>query len=384
MPQHCDVIIIGGGIAGASLAYFLAGKQQVVLLERESHVGYHTTGRSAAVYTPDHGAPLVRQLSHASFAILSDPPAGFAGQPLLSRRGQLLVANEEGAERLRSYAHSVAEQGGRLAGISLSDARRLLPILREEALAAAFHDPDICDIDVDALHQGFLRSARASGLTLVTEADVTGIDAAGSSWRIRTSQGQWIAPIVVNAAGAWADTVATMAGLLPLGLIPKRRTMVLVDPPPSHDIHSWPLTVDFGTGFYMKPDAGRLLASPIDATPSEPCDAQPEELDVAICIDRLQQMLDLPVRRVFKAWAGLRSFLPDEEPVAGFEPRAPGFFWLAGQGGFGIQSAPALGAAAAAILLGRNLPDHLLAHGISADRLGPGRLRASRKETSAA
>lgn len=384
MPQHCDVIIIGGGIAGASLAYFLADERQVVLLERESHVGYHTTGRSAAVYTPDHGAPLVRQLSHASYAMLSDPPAGFTGQPLLSRRGQLLIANQEGEERLRTYARNVAEQGGRLTGIPLSDARKLLPILREEALAAAFHDPDICDIDVDALYQGFLRSARSWGLKLVTDADVVGIDPVGSSWRIRTSQGEWIAPVVVNAAGAWADAVAAMAGLPPLGVVPKRRTMVLVDPPPGHDIHSWPLTVDFATGFYMKPDAGRLLASPIDATPSDPCDAQPEELDIAICIDRLQQMLDLPVRRVFKAWAGLRSFLPDEEPVAGFDSRAPGFFWLAGQGGFGIQTAPALGAAAAAILLGRDLPDYLLAHGISAERLGPDRLRSIRHEAPAA
>lgn len=383
MPQQADVIVIGGGIAGSSLAYFLAEERRVVVLERESHVGYHTTGRSAAAYTPNHGAPLVRLLSHASLAMLRDPPPGFAEQPLLSRRGQLLIAGPAGIDKLDAYAATAAEQGHPLRAVTPDEARSLLPILREGMVAAAFHDPDICDIDVDALHQSFLRGAGARGTTLVTDADVAAISQAGGMWQVSTSRGEWRAPLVVNAAGAWADVVAGMAGLPPLGLVPKRRTMILVDPPHGREVVTWPLVADLGLGFYMKPDAGRLLASPIDATPSEPCDAQPEEIDIAICVDRLQQMLDLPVRRVFKAWAGLRSFLPDDEPVAGYDQMAPGFFWLAGQGGFGIQSSPALGAAAAALLLGRPFPDHLLERGLSAALLAPDRPSLSRNREPA-
>lgn len=380
MTTQADILIIGGGIAGASLAYFLSHEKKVVILERESHVGYHATGRSAAVFTPDFGATLVRHLSHASADFLHQPPDGIAAEQLLKIRGQLLLAGPDHADQLIALA-----QGNQhLRRLTARAASELMPLLRRDQLALAYYDPDVCDIDVDLLHQSYLRHARAKGSKLVTNAELCGLSRSGAQWHADTTQGNFAAPIVVNAAGAWADVIAGLAGLRPLGLIPKRRTAILIDLPDGAAPDIWPLTTDTGLGFYIKPDAGRLLASPIDTTPSPPCDAQADELDIAICIDRMQQRLNLPVRRVFRAWAGLRSFLPDEAPVAGYDAAADDFFWLAGQGGFGIQTSPALGSAAAALLLNRPLPAALQQHGITPSALAPNRPGLGHPQESAA
>lgn len=370
MSDQADILIIGGGIAGAALAYFLAGRQQVVILERESQVGYHATGRSAAVFTPDFGTTLVRQLSRASAGFLQLPPSGFAAGPLLTPRGQLLLAGPAHAE------HLIAQAGAKPHWRCLTPmmAAEMVPLLRQNTIAVAYHDAEVYDIDVDLLHQSYLRHARARGCRLITNAELRGVSRQAGQWCAETTQGSFTAPLLVNAAGAWADAVAAMTAARPLGLIPKRRTAMLIDPPAGSRPEHWPLTADTGIGFYIKPDAGRLLASPMDATPSPACDAQPEELDIALCIDHVQQRLDLPVRRVFRAWAGLRSFLSDESPVAGYDRQVEGFFWLAGQGGFGIQTSPALGQAAAAILQHHPLPAALQQQGITIPALAPDRV----------
>ncbi len=378
MNDTFDIAIIGGGIAGASLAYFLAGQRRVALLEREEHVGYHATGRSAAVFTPGYGAPLVQQLSRASADFLHSPPADFVSEPLLNKRGDLLIAGAEHADRLREYAAARSEAGAALRALDRDAACALLPLLRRDKLACAYFDSAVFDIDVNALHQAYLRGARARGLALFADRRLLSLAHTQNAWRLETSQGPLHAAILINAAGAWADEIAEIAGVARLGLLPKRRTAILLDLPAGLTPDGWPLTADTGIGFYIKPDAGKLLASPMDASPCEPCDARPDEMDIAICVDRVQTMLDLPVRRVFRAWAGLRSFLPDEAPVAGFDPARPDFFWLAGQGGFGIQTSPALGLAAAALLLDRPLPENLHMHGITKAALAPERLRHKR------
>ena len=247
--------------------------------------------------------------------------------------------------------------------------------LREGYVAGAVLEPEAEEIDVAALHQGFLRGLRARGGTLMTEAAVTALARARGLWHAETPAGAYCAPVVVNAAGAWCDAVAACAGVAPVGLQPKRRTAFIFDGPADGGVDDWPMVHDIDDAFYLKPDAGRILGSPADETPSEPCDVYPEELDIAIGADRIMQATTLDIRHIRNKWAGLRSFVRDRQPVAGFDVAAEGFFWLAGQGGAGIMTAPALGAVTAALVTGEPLPQAAAAHGIAAERLGPGRLR---------
>ncbi|MFP4570581.1 NAD(P)/FAD-dependent oxidoreductase [Rhodosalinus sp.] len=369
MARTADIAVIGGGIAGASAAAELAGEARVVLIEREARPGYHTTGRSAALYTCTYGPPGVRALSRASgpaFRAWTGP----AGAPLLRPRGVLFVARDDQRAALSALE---SEMAGALTPITPLDARARMPLLREGYATAALWDEAASDIDVDALHQRYLRALREAGGEVLTDAEVQGVARAGDVWRVETKQGLVEAPLIVNAAGAWADEVARLAGVAPIGLTPKRRTAALIDPPGGPAGEDWPMVVDAEEGFYMKPDAGKLLISPADATPCAPCDAQPEELDVAIAVDRIERAFTVSVRRIDHKWAGLRSFVADGEPVAGFASDAPGFFWLAGQGGYGIQTAPALGRLAAALALGRPMPQDLAAAGVAPGVFAPGR-----------
>jgi D-arginine dehydrogenase len=363
----CDIAVIGAGIAGASVAAELAAAgQRVVLLEAEAQPDHHTTGRSAALYTVSYGPPVIRALSRASMP-------GFApaeGPALLRPRGALFLARADQRDALAALKE---ELGDAVCRLDADDARARLPILRPDYAVAALLDASAADIDVDALHRGYLRRLAASGGALRCRAGVTGLARNGAGWRIEAGGAVLEAGIVVNAAGAWADAVARMAGVAPVGLVPKRRTALLVAPPPGMRPDAWPMGIDAEEQFYLKPEAGQLLLSPADETPSAPCDAQPEELDVAICIDRIQTAFDLPVRRIAHKWAGLRSFVADGAPVVGHDPDAPGFFWLAGQGGYGIQSAPAMARTAAALALGRALPGDIVAEGVSAEALAPRR-----------
>lgn len=369
--QTCDIAVIGAGIAGASVAAELAGAgQRVALFERESQPGYHTTGRSAALFTTTYGPPVIRALTRASAPALGQPVDG--GQGFLSPRGCLILARPDQMETLGAQA---AELGASAAPVTPDEALAMLPILNRAALAGALFEKDAADIDVDALHRHYLRRLTAAGGSLLTRAGVTALERDGADWRIATSQGEWRAGIVVNAAGAWADQLAALAGVGAVGLVPKRRTAVLVAAPAGLSPDRWPMAVDVDESFYLKPDAGRLLLSPADATPTEPCDAQPEEIDIAICIDRIQGAFDLPVTRIAHKWAGLRSFVADGCPVAGHAPGGAGFFWLAGQGGYGIQTAPALARVAAALVLGRPIPADIADQGVTeaalaADRPG--------------
>jgi D-arginine dehydrogenase len=259
--------------------------------------------------------------------------------------------------------------------MSVDEALRRVPILRRDRVAAALFEPGASDIDVNALHQAFLRGFRARGGMLVCDVRTDSLSFANGSWSVQTPGIRYTAPILVNAAGAWADDVATMAGIAPLGIEPKRRTVVLLDPPAGIDIRSWPLTIDADETFYFKPDAGRILLTPADETPSPPCDAQPDEIDIARAIDRFESMTTVSVRRVVHKWAGLRSFATDRTPVVGFDPSAWGFFWLAGQGGYGMQTSSAMARTAAALIRGEDLPPDVLAQNVNAAALSPGRLR---------
>jgi D-arginine dehydrogenase len=363
--DRADVLVVGAGMAGASAGYELAAAGAVVVLEQEERPGVHATGRSAALFSETYGNATVRALSRAGRPFLEAPPDGFCEVALLRPRGALFVASE--AERPLLAAKAAEETTGAFTSLIGEEARAHAPILRPEAAATGLFEAGAMDIDVDALHQGYLRGLRRRGGRIVTDAAVLALRREGGSWIVETAVGAFAAPVVVDAAGAWADRVAALAGLGPIGLQPMRRTAALVDVP-DLDASAWPLVIDAGERWYFKPDAGRLLISPGDETPSAPCDAQPEDLDVAIAADRIERATTLTIRRIAHRWAGLRTFAPDRTPVCGTDPRADGFFWLAGQGGYGIQTAPALARLTAGLLSGSPSVDGGLAAALSPAR----------------
>jgi D-arginine dehydrogenase len=364
-----DFAVIGAGIAGASLAYQLGARARVLLLEAEAFPGYHTTGRSAALFNEAYGNAVIRRLTTGSRDFFTSPPAGFTETPLLAPRGCLIIARTDQQASLEAHFRETPQ----LSPVSAAEALRRVPVLRAEAVAAAGWDDAAMDIDVHGLHQGFLRGAKAQGVALVTGARVEAIERRSGTWHLATSAGPFRAAVLVNAAGAWADEIGSLAGAAPIGLRPLRRTAVLVDPPPGCDSGRWPMVIDADEDFYFKPDAGRLLVSPADETPAPPGDVQPEELDIALAIDRLQRAAEIPVRRVFRAWAGLRSFVADRSPVVGFDSKIDDLFWLAGQGGYGIQTAPAMAELAASLCRSTGIPAALVARGVSEASLAPGR-----------
>ncbi len=373
-----DVIVVGAGVAGAGVAAELSRTHRVALLERESRPGYHATGRSAALYSAIYGGDLIRALSRASRPFFLSPPQGFAESALLRPRGSLFVASAAQAAALEAFANldDVAPLTRR---VDAAQALAMCPLLRQDYIAQGVYEPEASDIEVDLLHGGYLRWFRANGGTLACDVSIEACERVGDHWRLRTGGGVFEAPVLINAAGAWADEVAALAGVAPIGVEPKRRTAVLVDPPAGVAVDSWPLVIDVEEQFYFKPDAGLLLLSPADETPSAPCDAQPDEMDVAIAVDRVEQATTLQVRRVRHRWAGLRTFTADRKPVAGFDETAEGFFWLVGQGGYGIQTAPALSRVAAALASGLAPPDDVAALGVVASDLAPARARAARR-----
>ena len=371
-----DFIVVGGGMAGAAASYFLAEHGRVIVLERESAPGYHSTGRSAALYTETYGNAAIRALTVASGRFFRAPPAGFADVPLLRPRGLMMIARASDAAR---FERDVAE-GKRfvpnLRVLTQSEALALCPVLRDEWTGRAFLEPDAMDMDVHAIHQGFLRGLKAMGGSIVTDAAAQAITAGDDGWQVETRAGRYTAPILVNAAGAWADEVATLAGLPILGFTPKRRTAVIVevDPIPSP---AWPMVVDIAETFYFKPESGRLLISPADETTMSAADVQPDEIDIAEAVARLEAATRLTVRRVLRKWAGLRTFAPDRTLVIGPDSLAPGFVWMAGQGGYGIQTAAAAGRAVATLARGGALPSDLAELGLVAAELLPNRLRTA-------
>ncbi len=365
-PGSFDFIVVGAGIAGTSVAAELSSDTRVLLLEREPHAGLHATGRSAAMYEPGYGPAVIRALTRASRAFFDDPCSPHIGHPLLAPRDVVFIAQDD---QTGTLDRMLREIGQGLSPLPIDEARARMPLIREGYASAAVLNQMTADIDVDALHQHYLRCCRSNHARLITRGDVTALHRRGDLWQVETPQGTFRAPVVINAAGAWADQLAAMAGATPLGLTPKRRTAMIITWPKGPVPDHWPMVVDADEQFYLKPDAGKLLISPADATPSAPCDAYPEEMDIAICADRIQTAFDIEIRRIERAWAGLRSFLPDGNPVASYDPRAKGFFWLAGQGGYGIQTAPALSRAAAALVRQAPLPADIEAEGVTEDAL---------------
>ncbi len=371
-----DFIVLGGGMAGAAAGYFLAEHGRVIVLERESAPGYHSTGRSAALYTETYGNAAIRALTVASGRFFRAPPAGFADVPLLRPRGLMMIARASDGARFERDVAGGKRFAPNLRVLTRSEALALCPVLRDEWTAHAFLEPDAMDMDVHAIHQGFLRGLKAMGGSIVTDAAAQAITAGDDGWQVETRAGRYRAPILVNAAGAWADEVATLAGLPILGLTPKRRTAVIVevDPIPSP---AWPMVVDIAETFYFKPESGRLLISPADEAMMSAADVQPDEIDIAEAVARVEAATRLTVRRVLRKWAGLRTFAPDRTLVIGPDALAPGFVWMAGQGGYGIQTAAAAGRAAATLVRGGALPSDLAELGLVAAELLPNRLRTA-------
>ncbi|MDP3795681.1 MAG: FAD-dependent oxidoreductase [Polaromonas sp.] len=374
--REYDIVIFGAGIAGASVAWRLAGQRSVLLLEREAQPGYHSTGRSAAMFMESYGPPMVRALTRASRAFYEHPPEGFATAPLMQPRGALYLATP-GQEAL--MAKTRAELATTCPDLEVMDARTTLervPCLRPDMVHGALYDPGAQDIDVHALHQGFLRGFRQRGGELRTSAILAQAMHDGQGWALQFSDGQALrARTVVNAAGAWADELAGLFGAAPIGLVPHRRSAFTFKAPEGVDVSGWPAVVGMDESYYFKPDAGQLLGSPANADPTVAHDVVPEELDIAMGIYQIESVSTLTIRRPGSTWAGLRSFVPDGEMVIGWDAACPGFFWLAAQGGYGIQSAAGASALADALLRNVALPTGLVQHGVEAAALSPARLR---------
>ena len=379
-----DIAIVGAGIAGVSLAYFAAGHATVLLLEREAQPAMHSTGRSAAMFMESYGSPQVRALTRASRPFFTAPPAGFSALPLLSPRGALYIGRAEQTTALRLLHASLCAEGCPAELLDTRQALARVPVLRPEAAALAVFDPLAADLDVHALHQGYLRGARQQGAWLKCDAEVEcavrvggregardgqrdgqhegqhegqhGEQHARSHWRIDSSAGRFQARCLVNAAGAWVDELAARAGVAPIGIQPRRRSAFVFDGPPGVATAHWPCVASAEEDFYFKPEAGLLLGSPANADPVPPHDVLPEELDIATGIARIEAATTLSIRRPRRTWAGLRSFVDGGDLVGGFDPQAEGFFWVAAQGGYGIQTSAAMGALCAARLLGHEPP----------------------------
>jgi len=373
-PTTFDVIVLGAGMAGASVAAELAPQRRALLLELEDQPGRHTTGRSAAMFFESYGNATVRGLTRASRAFLEQPPEGFADVALMTPRAALFVAGSDAASRLQDLLSSFQEGTG-LKPLPREEALRLVPILRPEAVVAAALDDSGRDMEVAAILQGYLRLLRSAGAQVVLGAGEVALHRQAGQWTVDSRAGRFQAPVLVNATGAWADVVARQAGARPVGLQPMRRTAMTIPAPEDHDTRHWPMVIDVDETVYFKPDAGQFLLSPANEDPMDPCDVAPEELDIAIAVDRFEALTSHPVRRIAHRWAGLRSFVADRSPVAGWDAQAEGFFWLAGQGGYGIQMAPALARAAAALVLGQALPADIAAQGVTAEALSPARLQ---------
>jgi D-arginine dehydrogenase len=351
MSQAFDIIVIGAGIVGASAAAGLGATHRVALVEAEEQAGYHTTGRSAAIWIRNYGPPDVRVLTGLSRDFFLAPPADIGTDHLAVGRKIIYLAP---AEQVGALDALIGQQLG-IEEISLAEVKAQVPALLEGYAVRAGVELDAFDMDVAALHQFYLRRARQAGGVLLLRSRAGRIERKAGAWEVETAGGTTItAPIVINAAGAWGDEVAAIAGLAPIGLVPCRRTAAIIDPAP-YKVENWPMVQSAAHDWYIRTEArSKLMVTPCDETPMHPHDVQPDELDVAIGIDRMQQALDIPVRRVEHSWAGLRTFAPDRSLAFGWENTVPGFFWCVGQGGYGIQTAPAAGALVTAMVKGED------------------------------
>ena len=370
--MNYDFVVIGAGISGASAACELASLGSVVLLESENVPGYHSTGRSAALYTPHFGSPLVRKISRASYDFLANPKADFCPSKILTPRG-LLTVSGPGQETLLDNHLLEAIDPGAIQKQSVEETLARAPLLRPDLVSGAVYEPGVMDIEVATLHQAYLTSFKKRGGTLLCNAHVNRISRSGLIWNIQTKAGEMSGRIIINAAGAWVDEIAKLVGANPVGIIAKRRTAIIVEPPNGINVSTLP-AIDFaGTDAYLKPEAGKLMASLGDATPIVPQDAQPEELDIAVLADWLENNTLIKVPRIEHSWAGLRSFVADDAPVVGYDEKVADFFWVAGKGGYGIMMAPALARATASLIDCGKLPEDFATFDIEKYKLSPNR-----------
>lgn len=352
MNGSFDFVVIGGGIAGVSIACHLAEHARVALLEMESQPGYHSTGRSVSLFCETYGAPVVRALTRASRRFYFEPPPAFCTAPLVVPRPILMIASSSQADALEEFFAS-ATPGERVERLSRREAIEAFPLLAQSDLVGAALLRNTADIDVHELLQGCLRLFKTRGGILSADTTLTHLARHEDAWTVSTSRGDIRAATVVNAAGAWAGEIGKLAGATDIGLRPLKRSVALIEQPPDHNMNDWPLLVDAEERFYAKPSPGRLFISPADETLSAPCDAQADDIDLAEAVDRFERATTIEVKRLVGRWAGLRSFVADREPVVGFDPLVPGFFWLAALGGYGIQTSPALSLLAASWARGR-------------------------------
>lgn len=374
--QPYDFVIIGAGIAGASAGWELAAHRRVLLLEREAQPGYHTTGRSAALYSATYGTPNICALTRASRAFYDAPPPEFGSAPILTPRGVVYLAGPDQLDLLEAAYAEALPRNPQVRRLTREELLEQVPCLRPEAVAAGMSEPGAADIDVHALHQGYLRGLRQRGGEIRTHAEVTALQRGEEGWHITLADGEVLrARAVVNAAGAWADVVAAQAGVPPIGLEPRRRTAFTFPVPAGMQAAHWPAVIGIAEDYYFKPDAGQMLGSPANADAVAPHDVVPEELDVALGIHRIEQVTCFQIRRPSHTWAGLRSFVADGDLVIGWDNHVPGFFWLAAQGGYGIQSAAGAALLTRQLALGEPLAPELAREGVDVAGLSPARLR---------
>ncbi len=365
------VAVVGGGIAGVSAAFHLSERAEVLLFEAEPTLAYHTTGRSAALLFESYGSLGIRPLTLASRSFFDHPPPGLSDFPFLSERGGMLVGREEQVDSLRQWNLEARETGTKVEWLPPSRAQEICPVLRSEHLAGAVWEPGAVDMDVAAIHQAFVRGARRRGARISVNAPITGLEQTAGGWKVRSGEKTVRVQVVVNAAGAWGDEVAGLAGVKPVGITPMRRTIFMT--PGAEEYRGWPLVANVEMEWYFKPDGVQLLCSLAEENPAPPGDPRPEPLDIALAIERINRATTLGIRSVRSSWTGLRTFAPDREMVVGFDGEAEGFFWLVGQGGTGIQTAPGAGELTASLILDSRVSSHLLDHGLDAEVLSPRR-----------
>lgn len=350
-----DILVIGGGIAGLSAAAALSSHARVTLLEAEEQIGYHSTGRSATMVHYALGDRLVRALTLASRPFFDDPPANFADAPLGHRVPVLVHAKEEERAALEALDAEISPFA-KLDRLDAAGVHELCPLLGDDA-RVGIADLKGMRLDPHALLQGNARQLRSRGGEVRTAARISRIERRSGAWTVTSDTGEsFSAAVLVNAAGSWADRIASLAGIRPLGLEPKRRTIITFDAPPGTNLERLPFTKTIGDELYFGAESGRLFASPMDEVPSEPCDAQPDEYEVALAAHRMEERTRVKVRQIHSKWAGLRTFTSDRHPAIGFAPGSEGFFWLAGQGGFGLQTSPAVAAIAQSLIAGTPWP----------------------------
>lgn len=371
--EESDVIVIGGGIAGVSIAYELAADLDVCLLEMESTLAYHSTGRSAAAFIESYGNLPIRALTVASRGVFTDPPDMFESA-VSSPLPLLYVAGQGHGDAITALADEVRELTPGIEVLDAGQAERLHPLLRPGHVEAALFEPGALDVDVHALHQGYAKGLRHRTGRVITSAALASAERTSDRWTLTDASGtQYRAPVVVNAAGAWCDEVARLLGAGPIGILPMRRTVFMVPAPTPDPTRPVPLTIDIDNEFYFKPETGMLLCSPADESPHPPGDAKPDTLAIAMALDAINHATTLDVRHVRHSWAGLRSFTADRTPVVGYDAAVDGVFWFAGQGGYGIQTCPAMARTGAALLRRDPVPLDVAHHGLSAVMLMPGR-----------